>query len=178
MYPSSRPGQLAALAISALALTGCAHVNSYVARGIDFSQYHTYNWDAAGPQASGDPRLENNPFFQKRVQTDVEKQLATRGFEKTTSGTPELLVHVHASITQRIDVNSADAKYGSCRDCDPYLYEAGTLLIDFVDTRTNKLVWRGWAEGSLDGAIDNQDWMEERIDKAVTLILERLPRRL
>ena len=47
-----------------------------------------------------------------------------------------------------------------------------------VGTRTNKLVWRGWAEGSVDGVIDNQEWMEARIDDAVAQILQRLPRRL
>jgi hypothetical protein len=50
------------------------------------------------------------------------------------------------------------------------------LLLDFIDARTNQLAWRGWAEGGFDGAIDNQDWMEARIDAAVGKILARLPR--
>ncbi len=180
MYPSPRLGRFAAAAISALTLTGCASMNvsSYVERGIDFTQYHTYNWAPDDQLATGDPRLDNNPFFLERLQADVEKHLATRGFEKTTSGTPELLVHYHASINQRLDVNGADRKYNYCGDCKPSVYEAGTLLIDFVDTRTNKLAWRGWAEGSMDGIIDNQAWMEKKIDEAVTRILEKFPRRL
>ena len=60
----------------------------------------------------------------------------------------------------------------------PGWYDAGTLMIDLVDTRTNKLVWRGWAEGSIEGAIDNQDWMERRIGEAVGRIMERLPHNL
>jgi len=40
------------------------------------------------------------------------------------------------------------------------------------------LIWRGWAEGSIEGVIDNQTWMESRIDEAVAKILERLPRNL
>lgn len=97
----------AAVAISALALMGCATMNlsSHAERGLDFAQYRTY-------------------------------------------------------------------------DCKPYVYDAGTLLLDFVDARTNKLVWRGWAERGMDGVIDNQEWMEEEIDEVVTRILERLPRRL
>jgi uncharacterized protein DUF4136 len=58
------------------------------------------------------------------------------------------------------------------------VYDAGTLFVDLVDTRTNRLVWRGWAEGSVDGVIDNQEWMEQRIDHVVTRILQRLPRGL
>lgn len=170
----------AAVAISALALMGCATMNlsSHAERGLDFAQYRTYDWGPADALPIGNPRLDNNPFFHQRVQADVEKQLATMGFEETTSGTPDLLIHYHASINQRLDVSGADRKYGYCDDCKPYVYDAGTLLLDFVDARTNKLVWRGWAERSMDGVIDNQEWMEEEIDEVVTRILERFPRRL
>ncbi len=180
MYPLLRLGRFAAVAISALTVASCAStmMNSYVERGIDFTQYHTYNWDLADSLGTGDPRLDNNPFFHERLQADVEKELATRGFEKTTSEAPELLIHYHASINQRIDVNGADQKYGSCDNCEPDVYDAGTLVLDFVDTRTSKVVWRGWVQGSVAGVIDNQEWMEEKIDEAVTRILERLPRRL
>jgi hypothetical protein len=45
-----------------------------------------------------------------------------------------------------------------------------------VDTGSNKLVWRGWAESSLDGIIDNQTWLEQKIDQAVTRIMAKMPR--
>jgi hypothetical protein len=38
------------------------------------------------------------------------------------------------------------------------------------------MVWRGWAEDTVDAVIDNQRLLEQRIDKAVTRILQRLPR--
>ena len=50
-------------------------------------------------------------------------------------------------------------------------------MLDLVDAPTSRLVWRGWAEGSIEGAIDDQKLMEERIDEAVAKILARLPRR-
>jgi hypothetical protein len=183
MYSPLRPLRFAALTIAALALTGCASMNvsSYLERENDFPRYRTYTW--APPEAldTGDPRLDNNPFFHERIQADVEKQLAARGFEKTTSSVPDLLIHYHASVNQEVDVSSIDRETGTCDDegdCRPYVYEAGTLLIDFVDARTEKLVWRGWAKDSLDGVIDNQRLMEQKVDKAVARILERLPRRL
>lgn len=177
--PITRLGRFTVLVLSALILTGCAsmNVNSYVERGIDIRQYHTYDWGAPGIFSTGDPRLDNNRFFDERVRTRVEKVLASRGFTKTTSGTPDLLVHYHANVTQEIDIRNIDREYAYCdaADCRPYLYDTGTLFVDLVDPSTNKLVWRGWAEGSVDGVIDNQEWMEARIDDAVTRILERLP---
>lgn len=179
MYPLSRPGKFSALALSALTLTGCAsmNVNSYVERGVDFTQYHTYNWAPDDRLVTGDPRLDNNPFFLERVQADVDQQLASRGFEKTTSETPDLVLHYYASITQQLNLNGTDQKYG-CKGCEPFIYDAGTLLFDFVETRTNRVVWRGWAEGSIEGVIDNQAWMEKKIDQIVARILAIFPRRL
>ena len=127
--------------------------------------------------ATGDPRLDNNPFFRERLQADVEKQLATRGLEKTASATPDLWIHHHESVEQRLAVPAFVREPGNCRDCGPTVYEAGTLTIDFVDTRTSRLVWRGWAEGAVDGVIDNQEWMEQKIDEAVSRILARFPPR-
>ena len=182
MHSLSPPLRFAALAVAALALTGCASmkVNSYLERGSDFAGYQTYGWAPADRMETGDPRLDNNPFFHERIQADVEQQLAARGYEKTASGVPDLVLHYHASISQQIDVSGADRESGYCdaNDCRPYVYEAGTLVLDLVDTRTNKLVWRGWAKDSVDGMIDNQELMEQKVDEAVTRILEKLPRRL
>lgn len=171
---------MAALA-AAVAVTGCAaamKVNSYADRGVDFGGYRTYGFAPADRVSSGDPRLDNNPFFNERMQADIEKQMAAKGFEKTESSTPDLRVHYHASFTQEVDVNGIDTRYGYCQtgDCRPRAYDAGTLMVDFVDA-SNRLVWRGWAEGSVDGVIDNQAWLEERVDNAVTRIFGSLPGR-
>ena len=177
--PLVRLVRVATVALAAAILSGCAElrVGSFIERGMDFTRYHTYNWSPDDQLLTGDPRLDNNSFFLERLQTDVDTQLARKGFERTTSATPDLLLHYHANIWQQLDASAVDQrKFGLCADCQPSLYYAGTLLLDFVDARTNKLVWRGWAEGGLDNVIDNQDRMEEKIDQAVTKILQRLPR--
>lgn len=177
-----RRAQLGMLALVGLAFAGCAipiRVDSYLERGADLSRYRTYDFAPAAVVSTGDPRLDSNPFFNERVQAAVEKQLGVRGYERTTWGTPDFRVHFHASFTQEIDVNEIDQQSGYCahgNDCRPFVYDAGTLLIDLVDGGTNKLVWRGWAESSMDEAVDNQTWMEEKIDAAVTKIMSHLPR--
>jgi hypothetical protein len=161
---------------------GCAtmHVDSYSERGIDFRQYRTYNWGPPDTSSTGDPRLDNNPFFDERVRARVDEQLARRGFEKTISEQPDLLVHYHANVSQAIDVRELDSSISYCaeNDCRPFIYDKGTLFVDLVEPRANKLVWRGWAEGSIDGVVDDQSWMESQIDEAVAKILARMPNRL
>jgi hypothetical protein len=173
---------LTLLAVAALSLPGCAtmRVNSFVERGADLSRYRTFGW-GENAEFTGDPRLDSNPFFHERVRAAVEQQLARRGLEKTTADGPELIVHYHANISEEIDVTLIDHETGNCTtgtDCRPYVYDAGTLVIDFVDARTKGLVWRGWAEDTMDGAIDNQRLMEQKIDRAVARILQRFPARL
>jgi uncharacterized protein DUF4136 len=177
----SRLAQFGALAMMA-AIPACAatmKVNSYTERAADFSHYRTYAFGPTESVSTGDPRLDSNPFFYGRVQTAVDKQLAAIGYEKTAPDRSDLLIHFHASLTQEINTSEIDRQYGYCTssECRPFVYDAGTLLLDLVDARTNKLVWRGWAEGSMEGVVDNQAWMEQTVDDAVSRILARLPHR-
>ncbi len=170
----------AAFATAAIVAAGCAtmRVNSFTERGRDFSTYHSYGWAPEDQLRTGDPRLDNNPFFLERLQKDVDQNFASRGLAKAP-GSPDLLIHYHVSISQQIDTAGLDQPYGyQCATCEPSVFDAGTLLFDLVDPRTNTLVWRGWAEGSMDNAIDNQDLMEQHIDDAVTKIMATLPRGL
>ena len=155
-------------------------VSSHVDRGINFARYRTYDWGPADALPTGDPRLDKNPFFKDHVEGAVEKQLAARGLEMSSWGTPDLLIHYHASINQRIDVNRLDRRYGYCYgvDCLPDVieYEAGTLVLDIVDSRTNRVIWRGWAQDTVEGVLNNEDEMARQINEAITRMLARLPR--
>jgi hypothetical protein len=179
MEEPMRPlARLIVVGVSALALAACAttNVRSFVVRGIDVGQYRTYSWGPAGEHATGDPRLDNNQFFQERIQAAVERHLNARGFEKTAAEASDLFIRYHASVEQLVNPNGLDRPYASCDGCEPYVYDAGTIVIDLVDARTHRLVWRGWAEGGIDGVVDDQTWMEKRVDDTVARIMERLPR--
>jgi hypothetical protein len=171
---------LAAAALFAVALISCApvRINSYVSRGADLQQYRTYAWVRADALSTGDPRLDNNRFFSERVEQAVDQQLASRGLEKREPGTADVLIRMYVHLDQRIESDAIDGEFARCdiSDCRPFVYDAGTLLLDVIDTRTNQLAWRGWAEGGFDRAIDDQDWMEARTDDAVAKILARFPR--
>lgn len=160
---------------AALVLTaGCApiRVHAYAERGVSF-HFHTYAWAPEDGGPTGDPRLDNNRFFSERVRSSVDRELAARGFETSDSTSADLLVHYHATITQEIEIASTD-RFEHCYNCGTSIYDAGTLVIDLVDARTARLVWRGWVE-NMAPVIDQQEWMEQTIDRAVTQILRKLP---
>jgi hypothetical protein len=159
------------------------HIHSFGERGIDLTRYRTYSWVASDDRSTGDPRLDNNPFFHERLRTDVEMHLAAIGLENVTGGPAELLIQTVVRISQRIDPDRADRASGyqpwqqdPYDGPQPYVYDAGMIMLDFIDARTGRLVWRGWAETSMDQVIDNQAWMEEKIDQSVARILSTFPR--
>ncbi len=165
---------------AAVAAAGCAPmiVHSYVERGADFGRFRTYNWGPADTWSTGDPRLDNNRFFDERVRGRIEQELQRHGYEKTASSEPDVQLHYHASVTQEIEARTLDTQYAcAAGDCGSRVYDKGTLVVDLIDPRNKQLVWRGWAESSIEGVVDNQSWMEARIDDAVTRIIDHLPSR-
>ena len=179
-----RPGVLTTIsaAIGVCAAIACAarmNVSSHVDRGRDFSVYRTYQWGPADALPTGDPRLDHDPFFVDRLQGAVEKSFAVRALQ-LSADTADLIVHYHANVTERIDVNSVDRAYGYCysEDCPPHVrrYEAGSIVIDVIDARTNRLVWRGWAQVDIAGVLGNRARLAALIDEAVTRMMQRFPR--
>jgi hypothetical protein len=156
------------------------NVSSHVQDGLDVTQYRTYNWGPADALPTGDPRLDKDPVFKDRVQGAVEKQLAAKGIQMSTVGTPDLLIHYHARIDTRVDVNRTEREYGYCQGagCDSWVieYEAGTLVLDVVDARTNRLIWRAWAQDSVDETFGNDERMAQAIEEAVSRMFARFPR--
>jgi hypothetical protein len=166
--------------VFALATTGCAtmNVSSHIERNVNFADYVTYDWGPPDNLPVGDPRLDNNPFFDDYLRGAIEKQLAAKGYELGLGGTPDLLIHYHASVSQKLDVYEVDQSYGYCYgNCEPQVadYELGTLIVDIVDTRSNKVVWRGWAQDTINGVIDNQDRLEKQVEEGVTKMMLLLP---
>jgi hypothetical protein len=169
------------LTATALTLAACAtmNVSSHVLSGVDFAQYRTFDWGPADGLPKGDPRLDRDPFFQDHLQGALEKGFSGKGFARASAGTPDLLIHYHANISPRIDINRLDLERGYCHNdgCQvPTVeIEAGTLVVDVVDARTNRLVWRGWAQHSVRDMLRDRDAMERKINQAVTRMLEQLP---
>jgi hypothetical protein len=178
----SRLQNLLAALVTSSAVAGCAPtiaVSSHVEHGLTMAKYRSFNWGPADALPTGDARLDGDPNFKDHVQGAVERHLAARGIELSPSGAPDLLIHYHANIRERLDVDRIDRALGYCAgdNCPPATirYEAGTLVLDVIDARTQRLIWRGWAQHSVEDMLHDPERMSRTIDQAVTQMLERLP---
>jgi hypothetical protein len=162
--------------LAATLATGCAsmRIGTYVARDTDFSRYHTFAWTTADALPVGDPRLDHNPILVDYLQGAVE-----RGLQKhelllvPPSAHPDLLVHFHGSVRQVVSVAGASRahEYGVSEDVEVVTFDEGTLVIDLVDAGDGRLVWRGWAIDSVEGLVDSQDRMKQKVNEAVARLL-------
>jgi hypothetical protein len=165
----------AVLAASCATATGSSHVDT----NVDFARYRTFDWGAADAFPVGDPRLDRNATFIDHLQGAVEKQLAVRGLAHGTADGADLLIHFHASVDRRLEIGPTDARHGYCFDdnCRTGVrdYEAGTLIVDVVDRRTDKLIWRGWSQRSVDGVLDDGDRLARMINEGVAKMFVGFP---
>lgn len=127
--------------------------------GEDFSDLRSFDWMPEPADAPRDPRIAGNTLFQKQVRDAVTTALEAKGFQPTSTSTPDFLVGYHASFDKRTSVQVLNNYYGyapgwgwgygagyapyNYPSTYVYEYDEGTLIIDIVDADTRELVWRG-----------------------------------
>jgi hypothetical protein len=146
----------------------------------DFSALRSWAWLARRP--GGDPRVDN-ALVNERFRTAVETQMAERGFQKVASGRADFLVAYHTAVQRKIDVDTIYRGYGygpgawgwgPTHETVVYEYDQGTLLLDFLDPKERRLLWRGSAKA----IVSERSTPEKRtrlVNEAVAKLLARYP---
>ena len=172
------------IALLALLLTACSsvQVSTDYDPGTDFAVLKAYAWLPRKAGASGDPRMDST-LLNERIRNAVEAQLAERGFEKVASARADFLVAYHTAVQRKIDVDSVYRGYGygagawgwgAGHETVVYEYDQGTLLLDFLDPKAHRLLWRG----SASAVVSEHSTPEQRtalIHEAVAKLLDRFP---
>jgi hypothetical protein len=166
----------------AMALAGCStlKVNTEYELSAPFASYKTYAWLKNGPGPEEAPAIRN-PMVQAQVVAAVDRELAAKGIVLAKpDATPDFFVSVHGWAASRIEVTNYGYAYGGAYAYGPYPYRGGavvmpatevhnytdgTLLVDFVDAKAMKLVWRGTATETFTKADLNA--VKRTVDEAV-----------
>jgi len=148
-------------------------------REMSFQGYRTFSWEMPDPLPTGDPRFDNNPFFQQRIRLAVDEEMVEHGIREVQEN-GDLRVHYHASVRNRVDVYRSDEAMGYSggdygADSRMVQYEEGTLIVDVVDPTRQSVVWRGWAQADVQDVLGDPDRMRVRIQKAVEKMFEHFP---
>lgn len=169
--------RLLLFSIVGFSLAGCAvhRVHSHTNPAAELGRYRHYAWAPPVPWQTGDARLDNNGIFRSHLQKTIDRHLAAKGFRQDPSlGSADLVVRYHTTVVERVDVQEL-APWDLCTNCKPFVFDAGTLVVDLIDADSHALVWRGWSEGNLSGLIDHQHRLEAEADRIVERIFSTLP---
>lgn len=151
---------------------------AYFDQALSVAPFRTFAFDTRDALPTGDPRLDNNPFFDSRMRSAVELELQFKGL-LTADESPDLLVHYHASVSQRMDVIRSDQErgYSNVTGVEPTViqFDEGTILVDVADAKTKKVIWRGWARADIGRVLDDAHAMDKFVHEAVHKMFEQFP---
>ncbi len=140
---------------------------------VDFPKYRSFNWMPRIEEREESAPVLTEPFLEKRIKKAILESMAAKGYEKKT-GVPDFLIAFHINYKKKTEVNVHGHGYWGRRPVDVYRYKEGTLILDFVDPKTNQLIWRGWSISAIDAASSPRE-EQRNINKAVKEILGRFP---
>jgi hypothetical protein len=144
----------------------------------DFKNLKTYDWMTVPEKADIDS------LKVERVKKAVNAELQAKGL-MMTSNNPDFLIAEHMGRKDKVQVTNWDYGYGSSgryrgggywgpQGVDTYQYEEGSLILDFVDAKSNKMIWRGVAKAQIDDT-NTPEKSEKLINEAVQEILKNFP---
>ncbi|MCY1045116.1 DUF4136 domain-containing protein [Corallococcus sp. bb12-1] len=174
-----------------LGLASCAGVDvgtNYDPAAVQrIDNFRTYSW-MAQPQKTQDARI-NNDITDSRVKEAVNQDLQSRGYRKVdASENPDFLIGWQGAIDTRLSAEMVDNYYGYPWDpfwgsyYGPYggggtyvrQYDVGTLILDVVDAKEKKLVWRGTAQANL-GDTPSIQSAGKKLDEGVEKMMKEFP---
>lgn len=108
---------------------------------VDFSSYETYAWHEVEPEDL-EARIARSDLVVKRARRVIEEQLGKKGL-RPAAPAADLDVEFHVLVRDHLDIDSAGS-YRRSRELLINTEDTGTVIVDLIDTRSGKLVWRGW----------------------------------
>ena len=125
-------------------------VQSDFDRTFQFSNLKTFSF-AVQRRGATDP-LAADSLNDGRIRTGLESQLIANGFRMETDKADFVIAYY---VTTKNKLSVQDYGYGpprwfGSRNIRVDQYSEGTLMVDFIDTRTNQVIWRGRASGTIE----------------------------
>jgi hypothetical protein len=178
-----------------LLMSGCTTVTTHSDwdTAAKFSNLKTFAWVAEAQPKTGDFRLDNS-ILDTRIRAAIDRELTRKGYQKLLNGEPNFYVRYQASIQGKLEVTQAATPYYATPYGGGYgggygagwatwgggtqtfvdQYDEGTLVVDFADPKTKKLIWRGTASAAVDASLPPVK-REKRINDGVAKLLKKFP---
>ena len=158
-----------AMVLGLLAVSTAAQsVQSDFDRSFRFSELKSFRF-AVQKRWATDP-LAGDTLNDGRIRNGLESQLTANGF-RMESGKADFVIAYY--VTTKNKLNVQDFGYGpprwfGSRDIRVNQYSEGTLMVDFIDVKSNQVIWRGRAVGTLE-----MKGVDKKISKSVEKLVKQ-----
>ena len=175
--------------IMMLMLSACAGVDvqTETAKDADFTGFASYSWLEVAGEEAGQVRA-NNPEVAAWVKASVDRQLLKKGYVKSSNGQPDFLLSWFGAVEKKVKVESINHLYSSYgygavvasmplearKGGVEREYEEGTLLLDVLDPKTHRMLWRGSGTAKLLQGMEKDD-AALYVDRLVKNICKAIP---
>lgn len=139
--------------------------------GVDFSGFRTYAWISGTPSIS--------PAGEALVRSALDGALQAHGLEQVDRA-PELFVASHVTRSDRQQISMQTYGGPAARSGwdvsanGPQDVPVGTLIVDIVDARSKRLIWRGTGTATLSGKLSRN---EKKLNKVLAKMFREFPPR-
>ncbi|MGH8126902.1 MAG: DUF4136 domain-containing protein [Gammaproteobacteria bacterium] len=168
------------LVLLALA-SGCAAPVHVEYNNASYAKWHNFAWEVPQQGAVANPIL-NSGILTTRVEEAVSETLSKAGYHKVDDQkNADFIVTYHTAMALRQEPQSgisfAYGTYGLgfntlfLTQPGPQQVQEGSLILDVIDARTKKLVWRGWITKGL----NQSNYSQQSVNEAVQRIFAKFP---
>lgn len=178
-------------------MSSCSTYNYYAVSNKKLTEYRTYAWLPESKSKASN--IYDNDVAADKIVEAASAELDKRGF-KFNNKRPDVLVRYTAVVNKETKTYDEPVYYdppgryvphvGVHRGRAFYYYayrnpfpvyvgseqrmvnvKQGSIMIDLIDRKTKKVVWRGWAEGEL----NNPEKAIAQLPKVIENIFKKLP---
>ena len=176
----------------ALVLAGC-NATAHIEKDdmVDFTSYKSFDWLDKHEEGINN-ESNNNDLTEKKIMEAVNLELEKSGWKEEKKKKPDVLlrydVFVESTVTEsstpvystpqsRVIYNPYTRRYSSLYYPSRFMgYESnqkqsreGTLTISMIDSKTDKLIWQGWATDD----VRNKNLTSKEIQNSIRSIFKK-----
>ncbi|GBC63726.1 DUF4136 domain-containing protein [Desulfonema ishimotonii] len=165
-------------------IPGCAtvQIRSDYDPDADFSGIGTYAWGEKS-RPGGQPESPYDSLTDERIRQAVDGEMAAKGYRKISGENPDFLVYHYVAVEKKLMIETVNHYYGyrswrwhahTAPQTVVREYSQGTLVLDFVNPRARRLIWRGTAQAVADAG-QTPEQRRAKIGEAVRKMLALFP---
>ena len=157
--------------LSILILNSCSSARSKTQEGVDLNNYRSFTIADHG----SDYLPQISPVQKSQIENAIIKEIANISPDNLGVTGADVLVNYFVVVDTKQDIETYTNYYGrrwrnQIIDINIRDYKEGTLIIDFIDSKTNQVIWNGSVTRTVTA---NSIELEKKINQAVASLFQQ-----